>query len=126
MTTVRVNRKPPLTFAALEPVVRGSRVAASLQRLAVPARVLEGARVAALATRAARLKAQPLDHLVRSAAWVVAIAALTHIAMLLFVERYHFPNRAALLMPVAAAVAAMAAIPLSGHLARAMMDRRRS
>lgn len=119
------SRKPPLTFAAVAPVVAGSRIANFLGRgFDFIARAAAEARVSALAARVARVQHDEPGAAVAAGAWVIAIAALTHIAMLLLVERYQFPSRAALVMPAIIAAIALAAIPLSAHIARAMTDRR--
>jgi hypothetical protein len=119
------SRKPPLTFAAVAPVVAGSRIANFLGRaLDFVARAAAEARISALAARVARVQQNEPAAAVAAGAWVIAMGALTHIAMLLVVERYQFPSRAALVMPAIIAAVALAAIPLSAHIARAMTDRR--
>ena len=125
-TTVDVRREPPLTFEAIEPVLVQSRAFRFARRLLDGlASAADGAATIALAARAGRLGAGEPAGVLANAAWLTAVAAITHIAMLLFVERYHFPSRASLILPTVVAVVAIAAVWLSSDVSRALEDRRR-
>lgn len=119
------NRERPLAFAALAPLAAESRVVGAIERmLAVLARAVSESRITAFRTRISRLQRDEPAAAVGGIAWLIAVASFTHIAMLLFVERYHFPSRAALVVPALVAVVALAAIPLRGQIAQAITDRR--
>jgi hypothetical protein len=121
---VDARREPLLTFAAIEPVVEGSRAVRFAGRiLDALARASFDAGAVAIAARLARLGAKRPAEVMARAAWLIAIAAMTHIAMLLFVERYHFPNRAALILPILIAVIGLVVVRLSDHIGRALVDR---
>jgi hypothetical protein len=123
---VDVRREPPLTFDTIAPVLAQSRVFGFVGRLLDRlASAADGAATVALALRAVRLGGGDPARVFASAAWLTAIAAMTHIAMLLFVERYHFPSRAALVLPAVVAVLAIAAVWFTGDISRALEDRRR-
>jgi hypothetical protein len=125
-TTMDVRRESPLTFEAIEPVLVQSRVFRFVQRLSDRfASAADGAATVALAARAARLGADEPAGFVANAAWLTAVAAITHVAMLLFAERYHFPSRAALVLPGIIAVMALAIVWLRHDISRALADRRR-
>ena len=121
-----VRREPPLTFEAIEPLLAQSRMISFVRRLLDRlASAADGAATVALAARAGRLGAGEPAGVMANAAWLTAIAAMTHIAMLLFVERYHFPSRASLILPAVVAAVAIDAVWLSSYISRALEDRRR-
>jgi hypothetical protein len=120
-----IDKKQPLTFAALAPLAADSRVARIVARgLDVLARATSDARIAAFVTRLSRSPGDEPGAAIGFGAWVIAVAALTHIAMLMVVERYHFPSRAALVLPAIVTVAAIVTMLLRRQIARAMTDRR--
>lgn len=120
-----VRRQAPLTFATLEPIVGRSRVGAFAGRaLDALARAIAAAAVVALLSGVvARLRSDPPAVMVSRGAWLIAVAGLTHIAMLLFVERYHYPSRAALVLPGVIVVVALIAMRMGNNIARAIADR---
>ena len=118
------RQQPLLTFAAVEPVFEGSKTVRFTRRLLdALARASANAGAVSIAARVARLAADRPSEVLSRVAWLIAIAAMTHIAMLLLVERYHFPNRAALVLPTAIAVVALVVVRLSDDIGRALADR---
>jgi hypothetical protein len=119
------RREPLLTFDTFEPLLQDSRVVAWVRRLVdLLFRDAVDARIAMVPSRVTRMFPSTPAAVVAYGAWLIAVAALTHLMMLLFVERYHFPSRTALVLPIVTAVVALVAIPLSAGIARAIADRR--
>jgi hypothetical protein len=116
----------PLTFNALAPVFRGSRVAASALSAwrRFDTAVAQSRLAAATSEAHAWMRAVTRATLVGYSAWVVATAAATHLFMLTVVERYHFPRPTALALPAAVMIVALGAGLLSADIARAVDDRR--
>lgn len=77
-----------------------------------------------LRTVTARVLGLEAASLVALTGWVIMVAAITHLAMLLLVERYPFPKPTALALPIVMALVGLLTWALNGTLARAMADKR--
>lgn len=120
------QREAPLTFAAVAPVVSQSRLAGVIVRAwyGVMAAVIASRTAAELHRAAAAMREIPPAAAVRHGAAAVAIGAATHCLLLLFAEPYHYPSRAALLLPTVIASVAAVVAASSDSVARAITDRR--
>lgn len=119
------ERWPPLSYAQVAPPLAGSglgAVAASVWR-GLSTTLDDSAAVGAWRRAMRLLRETSLDRVVGAAAWMLAVAALSHLALLLTVERYHFPRQTAMVVPVAVAIVALLAGLRSGEVARALADR---
>jgi hypothetical protein len=122
----RQPRAPLLTFSMVAPSVRDGwigRFGQWLWRRTLTAATASRA-AAALSGAIGRLQSFDLALRIALGAAVIAIAALTNLVMLTVVERYHFPRRTTLVLPVVIAVAALAVVAMKGEVARAAEDKR--
>jgi hypothetical protein len=121
-------RLPPLTFDMLEAAVQGSRLVAFGRRMVFALwHGIEHSRAAAAVGSASRtwVSTSSADK-VALLAWTIGVAALTTLFMLVVVERYPFPRRTALLLPMLAVVLALLAWRWRAPIAHALEDRRAS
>jgi hypothetical protein len=118
------RRDAPLTYASVAPVVAGSRLAQLVHALwqRTDSALTDSALARWARAAAASAQATELSRLVSVSALVVLIAALTHLGMLLAVERYQFPRRTALLLPAFVAIVAALTWRSSDLVARAWSD----
>lgn len=118
------GREAPLTFAAVAPVVSQSYLAR------VIVRAWRGLMAAVIASRTAaewQRTSRAMQEIspavaIRHGAAAVAIGAAMHCLLLLFAEQYHYPSRAALLLPVVIASVAALVAASSDSVARAVTD----
>jgi hypothetical protein len=125
MVNDRDERAPVLTFAAVAPVVRDSRVAQMVTAVwdRLDAAVRHSSVAGAISTVSLRMLATSSSTRVLLVSWMVAVGAAANLLMLVSVERYHFPRRTALVLPALVVIVALVACALRADIARALEDR---
>jgi hypothetical protein len=120
------GRAPLLTFDMVTPAIRQSWLATTVGRVWRPfdAAVAGSQSAAVVRNMAAWMSDRTPATRIALGAGMCAVAAVTHLVMLIVLERYHFPRRTALVLPALVAVAALIAAAMNVHIARAIEDKR--
>jgi hypothetical protein len=120
------ERRPRLSLASVAPIVREAWLSRVLMSVwtHVNAAFEHSAVVGHLASRTREIQRVELATRVRAVAVIAGTAALTHVALLVFVEPYPYPRRTALALPVIVFVLAACVTRYSDLVANAIRERR--